>query len=275
MPAKPEQPEDLCPRLEPPPIQSTQPMATPIYPAAVYRCEDPRQAASLLDHQTAGYVYSRDAHPNADILAEKLRQLHAADAAIVCGSGMASLALAALSLLRHGDHVVISSRLYGQSQNLLANELGRLGVNHTLVDTCDLAATAGAFTPSTRLVVAETITNPLVRVTDVRGLAKITHDHGAWLLMDNSFAGPTVCRPLALGADLVVESLTKIINGHSDVMLGLLCGRSELWERVPATASAWGFFASPFDCWLAARDSARWPSAQKRPAPMPSAWRST
>ena len=103
------------------------------------------------------------------------------------------------------------------------------------------------------LLVVETITNPLLRVADLTRLAEIAHAAGARLVVDNTFASPALCQPLALGADLVVESLTKIMNGHSDVLLGLLCGREAAWARVPGVIATWGFTAAPFDCWLAER----------------------
>jgi cystathionine beta-lyase/cystathionine gamma-synthase len=100
---------------------------------------------------------------------------------------------------------------------------------------------------------AETIANPLLEVGDVAALSEIAHQAKAALLIDNTFASPIVCRPLALGADLVMESLTKVLNGHSDVMLGFLGGREAMWERVPQVISTWGLASSPFDCWLAQR----------------------
>lgn len=248
-----ERPEDVCPRPEFLPPLSTQPVSPPIYTAAVYRCESPDQAARLLSGAEHGYVYSRDGHPNADLLADKARRLHAAERAIVCGSGMAALAAAALAFLQNGDHVVVSDRLYGRTAQLFTAEAARLGVASTVVDTCDLAQTAAAIAPDTRLLLAETITNPLVRVSDVAGLARLCRPRGVKLAIDNTFASPVLCRPLELGADLVVESLTKIMGGHSDVLLGLLCGKEADWARVPFVVSCWGLSASPFDCWLASR----------------------
>jgi cystathionine beta-lyase/cystathionine gamma-synthase len=110
-----------------------------------------------------------------------------------------------------------------------------------------------AITPKTRLLVVETISNPLLRVVHLSALAQLAHAHGAALLADNTLAGPAVCRPAELGADWVVESLTKSMNGHSDVVLGLLCGGVDRWERVPEVLSTWGLAAAPFDCWLALR----------------------
>lgn len=207
----------------------------------------------MLAGEVEGYVYQRDGHPNAAMLAEKCRQLHCADRAAVATSGMGALALATLALLKPGDHVVVSRLLYGKSRFLLTDEAARWGVTSTLVDPCDLDAVAAAMTPATRLVVVETLANPLLQVADLAALADVAHCGGARLLMDNTFASPVLVRPLELGADLVLESLTKVMNGHSDVVLGLLCGREEAWQRVPGVLAAWGLTASPFDCWLALR----------------------
>lgn len=225
----------------------------PIFPAAVYRCSDPQQAADLLSGRLPGYVYSRDGHPNADLLAEKCRELHAAEKACVTATGMGALSAALVALLQSGDHVVVSNQLYGRSLLLFTAEAARLGISSSVVDACDPAAVVAAVNDRTKLLVVETITNPVLRVPDIAALARIAHDRGAWLLVDNTFAGPVVCRPLELGADLVMESLTKSMNGHSDVNLGLLCGRAALWERLPLVLSAWGLASAPFESWLASR----------------------
>jgi cystathionine beta-lyase/cystathionine gamma-synthase len=158
-----------------------------------------------------------------------------------------------LSQLKQGDHVVVSNQLYGRSLKLLVGELGRLGIGSTVVDPGDLAATEAAFRAASKMLVVETIANPLLRVADLAALAKIAREHDAVLLVDNTFASPVICRPLEWGANLVLESLTKIINGHSDVLLGMLCGPERLWQRVPAVLATWGLTAAPFECWLAAR----------------------
>ncbi len=245
--------DDRCVRPHFLPPQPTMPLAPAIYPAAVYRCEDTAQAEALMAGELAGDIYSREGHPNGRQLASRCAELHAAEKAVVCSSGMAALSSALLALAAQGDHLVVSNRLYGQSLNLLVHEAGRLGISSSVVDTCDLAATAAAFQPRTRLVVVETLTNPTLRVSNVPRLAELSRERGARLLVDNSFASPAMFRPLEHGADLVLESLTKQMNGHSDVLLGALCGKSDDWERVPGVVSAWGFSAPPFDCWLALR----------------------
>ncbi|MDH3718373.1 MAG: aminotransferase class I/II-fold pyridoxal phosphate-dependent enzyme [Planctomycetota bacterium] len=243
----------LCARPHRVPELVTRPIAAPIFPATVFACDSPAQASQLLAGQTEGFVYSRDGHPNALMLAERCAELHGAQQAIVTGSGMGALGLALLSLLEQGDHIVASRQLYGRSIALFSSEASRLGIETSLVDTCDLQSTADAMTDRTRLLVTETIANPMLRVADIAALAELAGKHQAKLLVDNTFASPAICQPLAWGADLVMESITKIMNGHSDVMLGLLCGRTEAWQRVPMVHTTWGLFASPMDCWLAAR----------------------
>ncbi len=245
--------DDLCPRPLPLPPLATTPHAPPIYATSVWQCDSPEQADAVLAGRESGYVYQRDGHPNAFLLAEKCRQLHGAERAAATASGMAALAAALLSQLAAGDHAVVGSRVYGKTLQLFGLEARRLGIEVTAVDTCDLEATAAAIKSNTRLLLAETIANPLLEVADIAALAKIAHAQRALLLIDNTFASPILCRPLGLGADLVMESLTKTMNGHSDVVLGLLAGREAVWSRVPQVISTWGLASSPFDCWLAER----------------------
>ena len=229
-------------------------LAPGIYPASVYRCADPDDAEARLAGTSDAYVYQRDRHPNADLLAVKCRQLHGADWCVCAGSGMAALSVATLAELKAGDHVVLSDRLYGRTTQQLAERWTRLGVDVSIVDTLRTQPVAAAIGPLTRLVVVETITNPMLRVTPLRELADLAHQHNARLLVDNTFATPYCCRPLEHGADLVLESVSKMMNGHSDVMLGVLCGRgAEEGQNCHDVASVWGLASSPFDCWLAAR----------------------
>lgn len=248
-----EQPDDLCPRPQRLPKLATEPHAPPLYLSSVYQCRDPEQADSVLGGGESGYVYARDGHPNADLLADKCRQLHGTERAAIASSGMAALALVVLAQLEPGDHVVVSNQLYGRTLSLFTGEAARWGVASTVIDACDLPAVEAAITPRTRLLVVETISNPMLRVADLAQLAALVHRRGATLLADNTLAGPAVCRPHEFGADWVMESITKTMNGHSDVILGLLCGPAERWQRVPTVLSTWGLASAPFDCWLALR----------------------
>ena len=229
------------------------PSSNPIYGAAVYRCETTREADQLLAGEVEGYVYQRDGHPNADVLAEQCRQLHGAEKAIVTSSGMAALSLAVLSLLRQGDHLLVSDRLYGRSTKLFQHEFPRWGLETTAVDFCDLEKIAAGMRGNTKMLVVETISNPLLRVADLTGISELARQQNALLLVDNTFATPAVCKPILCGADLVMESVSKMMNGHSDLMLGMLCGSNRVWDRVRSVCAAWGFTSSPQDCWLASR----------------------
>ena len=246
-------PRDICPRPQELPPLPTRPHAPPIYLSSVWECESPAQADELLSGREAGYVYQRDGHPNASSLAEKLKSLHSAPCGAITASGMGALAAALLSQLKTGDHAIIGSRMYGKTQALFQGEAARLGIEATAVDTCDAAAVMAAIRPNTKLMIAETIANPLLEVADVAALAEVARQKNVRLLIDNTFATPILCRPLVLGADLVMESLTKTLNGHSDVILGFLGGNQNVWQRVPPVISTWGLVSGPFECWLAER----------------------
>jgi cystathionine beta-lyase/cystathionine gamma-synthase len=251
-------PINLCSKPYAAPRQPTIAHAPPIYLSSVYRCASPEQANDILGGDEAGFVYARDGHPNGEMLAAKCRLLHAAERAVVASSGMAAMATALIAYSKTGDHLVVSEQLYGRSLLLLDAEAGRLGIRTTRADTCDLSAVQAALTGRTRLIVVETISNPTLRVCDIAALAELAERRGALLLVDNTFASPVLCRPHSLGAHLVLESLTKIMNGHSDVILGLLTGGGPHfdaagWPRVTSVLSTWGWASSPFDCYLALR----------------------
>ncbi|MBA61724.1 MAG: hypothetical protein CMJ76_05095 [Planctomycetaceae bacterium] len=234
-------------------LNTTVPHNMPLYLASVWQCESTTQADQLLAGDLDGYVYQRDCHPNADLFAEACQDLHQAERAVITSSGMAAISLAVLSQLQAGDHILVSNQLYGRTTLLLTSELQRLGVTHSLIDPYDLESVRSAVTTETKMMVVETIANPLLRVIDIRGLAKIARAADALLLVDNTFATPAICKPLTLGADLVMESVSKFINGHGDVMLGMLAGNKEHWNRVEMVNAAWGFASSPLECWLACR----------------------
>lgn len=244
--------DDVCARPETLPPMPTQPFAPPLYPSTVWQCESTAQAEQLLTGEATGYVYQRDAHPNADMLAEKCRMLHGAERAAVTGSGMAALTAAWLAELEPGDGVLISRHVYGKTLSLFG-EAQRWGIDVQTFDPTALDDCARLISDRTRLLVVESISNPRLRVANVQRLADIAHRAGARLLVDNTFATPAVLRPLEWGADLVMESLTKLMNGHSDVVLGLLCGSGPRWDNVGRMISTWGLASSPWDCWLALR----------------------
>jgi cystathionine beta-lyase/cystathionine gamma-synthase len=158
-----------------------------------------------------------------------------------------------MALLRAGDHVIASSALYGSVQHLLEDRFGKLGVEITLVDVADHAAVEAAFRPNTRVVHVETIANPTIVVADLGALADIAHRHGAVLTVDNTFASPYLCRPLEQGADLVFESCTKWIGGHSDVLGGVVVGDAERIRQVRAVQIDTGASIAPLSAFLILR----------------------
>jgi cystathionine gamma-synthase len=200
------------------------------------------------------HYYGRAGNPNREQLEQALAALEGGAGACAFASGLQAV-LAVFMALRAGDHVLVSHDCYWGTRKQLRTLLAPLGITHTEVDTTDLAAVAAAFTPSTRLLWAETPSNPLLRVSDIAALAALAQRHGAWLAVDNTFATPVLQRPLELGADLVMHSTTKYVGGHSDLTGGLVVTREAgaLLTAVRAFQCDGGGVPSPFDCWLLRR----------------------
>lgn len=245
-------PETTCARPPAIPDSVTEPLAPPLWQSVVYRVASLDQVDALYEGGAQGFIYSRDGHPNASQLAAKVAVLERAEAALVCASGMGAEAALLLSCLDSGDHLALSDGVYGKTTALAARELARFGVRHSLFDATRAESLASALTDRTRLVFAETISNPLLRLADIEGLAAVANRHGALLVIDNTFA-PLLCRPLDLGASAVVHSATKLMGGHSDLMLGLAAGPRSLIDRAAGVASAFGLNGNPFESWLALR----------------------
>ena len=196
--------------------------AVPIYQTTSYVFRDAEHAAQLFDLQQPGHLYSRISNPTNAVLEERVAALEGGIGAVVTASGQAALHLAIATLLGAGDHIVASRSLYGGTVNLLAQTLPRFGIHTSFVPPRDLEALKAAITPSTRLVIGETIGNPGLEVLDIAAWADIAHAGGLPLLIDNTFASPILCRPLEWGADLVMHSLTKWIGGHGIAIGGAI-----------------------------------------------------
>jgi cystathionine beta-lyase/cystathionine gamma-synthase len=230
-----------------------EPLVPPLYQSSVYTLPDLDALDRVMNGEEQGYIYARDAHPNGKHLASRLAELHHASWALIGASGMASISTIVLSMVQQGQRIVASNRLYGRTTQLLEQELTRFGVQTAVVDGNDHDAVRTALQVPTRLLFVETMSNPLLRVVDIPALAELAHQHDCRLIIDNTFATPVLTKPLDLGADVVMESLTKMIGGHSDITLGMIAGKEDLLQQVTATCSIWGFSANPFDCWLADR----------------------
>jgi cystathionine beta-lyase/cystathionine gamma-synthase len=234
-------------------LGSSRPLAPPLYASSVYALPDLDTLDRIVNHEEPGFCYARDDHPNARGLAARLTALEGGEWAVVCGSGMAAISSIFAATLAQGMRVVASDRLYGRTTQMLSQDLPRFGVHAEFVDSSDLASVARALETPTKLLFVETMSNPLLAIADINALAEIARARGCLFVVDNTFATPALCQPLRHGADLVMESLTKMIGGHSDVTLGLVSGRGPLGEEIGCTVSVWGFASNPFDCWLAER----------------------
>jgi cystathionine beta-lyase/cystathionine gamma-synthase len=259
-----------------PPLGQSSPLVPPLYQSSVYTLPDLDALDNILDEGAPGFIYARDAHPNARALAEQLRVCEKAAWSVVCGSGMGAITASLLAVVQQGDRIVASNNLYGRTTQLLSKELERYSIRTAFVDARDQSQVRSALEKPARVLFVETMSNPLLAVADLEGLAEIAHAHDAVFMVDNTFATPVLCRPLELGADFVVESLTKMIGGHSDVTLGLACGMGDHLLSVSSVVSIWGFASNPFDCWLAARGLASLPlrmqAASHNAAALPIGW---
>jgi len=206
------------------------------------------------------YVYTRWDNPTTQQLEQKLAVLEQAEACIAFASGMAASASVMLAHLSQGDHLVISNTNYPGTAEFARDTLTRLGIEVTPVDTSDLENVSAAMRDNTRMVWLETPSNPLLRISDIKGAADIAHAQSALLVVDSTFASPIATRPLSLGADLVIHSLTKYIGGHGDAMGGSVCGSQALIGPLRGEALVhYGGVISPFNAWLIMRGMATLP----------------
>ena len=213
-----------------------------------------------------GNLYTRNGGANQKYLQEKLSSLEGGEDCVVLASGVAALSGLFFSLLQTGDHVIFSSVTYIAVYRLL-NELfnNKFNVETTIVNTSDLEAVKAAIRPNTKLIHIETPGNPTLSISDIEEIAKIAHQNGALLSVDNTFASPYNQRPIELGADFVVESLTKYINGHGDAMGGAIIGKKEYLDIIRAQAQVnLGGTISPFNAWLIMRGTVTLPLRMRR-----------
>jgi methionine-gamma-lyase len=230
-----------------------QPSVTvPIYQTSTFEVATAEELADLLEFRRPGHSYTRYSNPTHAALEAALAELEGAEAAHVTASGMAAIHAAMLSLLRPGDEVLASRSLYGGTFALL-NLLDRYGIEHRLEQPTDLETFTAAIGERTRLIWLETIANPTTDVADLGLLIDLAHQRGIPVVVDNTFASPYLCNPLALGADLVVHSLTKYVGGHSDLMGGAIIGGAERVHAARHVAINTGGNAQPLEAFLALR----------------------
>jgi O-succinylhomoserine sulfhydrylase len=208
-------------------------------------------SAQRFGGEEEGYTYGRTGNPTVTSMEMRLAALEGSEACMATSSGMAAIMLMCFSLLKAGDHVIFSQSMFGSTIKLIGSEFARFGVESTIVAQTDLDAWKAALRPQTRLLFAETPTNPLGEVCDIAALAEIAHRAGALLAVDNCFATPALQRPIALGADIVMHSGTKYLDGQGRVMAGALCASEQLVrEKFLPVQKNGGMVLSPFNAWV-------------------------
>jgi methionine-gamma-lyase len=203
------------------------PVVVPIYQTSTFAFENVDQGAALFAGKGEGYIYSRMANPTVQGLEDAIAALEGGHKGLACGSGMAAITTTIMALLSADDHAVVSDAVYGPTCTLFESIMTRFGIESTFVDASDLQAVRDAVKPNTKMVYIETPGNPTLVISDLEEVAKIAHESGALLVVDNTFMTPILQQPLALGADVVVHSLTKFLNGHADVVGGAIVVKSE------------------------------------------------
>jgi O-acetylhomoserine (thiol)-lyase len=216
------QPETLAIHAGQIPDAATGARALPIYQTTSFVFDSAEHAASLFNLQTFGNVYSRLSNPTVAALEERIAALEGGRAAVASASGMAAEAMARMTLLQQGDHVVAAGALYGGTVTMLAVNLAKFGIETTFVDATKPEAFAAAMRPNTRAVFAESLGNPSLTVLDIQAVAEVAHAHGVPLVIDNTVPSPFLCNPIRLGADIVVHSATKYLGGHGTTLAGVI-----------------------------------------------------
>ncbi|MBP8845181.1 MAG: PLP-dependent transferase, partial [Thermoanaerobaculia bacterium] len=229
-------------------------VSVPIYQTSTFAFRSADEGAARFLGADPGFIYTRLGNPTIQALETAIAELEGGAGALAAATGMAAVQTVYFALLEQGAHVVATDAVYGPSRLVLETEYRRFGVSATFVDSSDAANVARAMRPETRLVYVESPANPTMAVTDLAACAKIAHDHGALLCVDNTFASPLLQRPLDLGADVVLHSLTKFINGHSDVVGGVVTARDpELLTRLRKVHRNLGGTMDPHQAWLVLR----------------------
>jgi len=223
----------------------------PIFATSSYVFANAAEAAARFSGKTPGNIYSRFTNPTVRTFEERLALLEGGEACVATASGMAAILSVCMGLLRSGDHIVASRSIFGTTVLLFSNFLSRFGVETTFVPIADLNAWKSALRPNTRLLFLETPSNPLCELADIASLADLAHANGAWLAVDNAFCTPALQRPLSMGADLVIHSATKYLDGQGRCLGGAVVGsRTLVGESVYSFLRTAGPTMSPFNAWV-------------------------
>ena len=229
-------------------------VSTPIFQTSTFAFHSTKEGADRFAGSGEGYIYTRLGNPTVDALQDAVAEMEEGTGALATASGMAAVSTVYFACLSPGDKVVASSALYGPSRVILETEFARFGIEPVFVDTSDLAALEAAVDEKTKVVYVETPTNPTIEVTDLEKAAAIAHGVGALLVVDNTFMSPHLQRPFRHGADIVLHSMTKFLNGHADVVAGILVTKAaELHKRLSFVLKNLGGTIDPHQAWLVHR----------------------
>lgn len=226
----------------------------PYYPCTAFTANT---LSEIKEAYRQGYTYIRTNNPDRDVLAGMMTKLEAPNLpdkdTLIFSSGMASISTTVGSLLKSGDHVICNKFIYGETFDVWGKMFDRFGVEHDFVDMDDIKNVEAAIKPNTKLIYSEVCANPTMNIIDIPAMAELAHKHGALLMMDNTFTTPISIRPLELGADIVISSMTKFLNGHSDAILGCMTASHDIIETVRPMRMLFGTPADPFPCWMMIR----------------------
>lgn len=232
-------------------------LSAPIYQTSTFIFENARQGGERFAGREPGFIYTRLGNPTTRLLEEKIAAMERAEDCVAFSSGMGAISAALLTFLSQGDHMLADTVLYGCTFSLMCHTFPRFGIRRDFVDFSDLSALEQAVRPDTRLVYFETPANPTMKIVDIEAVCSLVHrlSPGCLVLVDNTFATPCLTRPLSLGADLVLHSATKYLNGHGDVVAGMAVGSRELISRVRGEGQKdiTGSVLSPHDAFLLLR----------------------
>ena len=231
--------------------RAERPETPPIYLTTAFNVEDLDDLQSVYDVQ--GYTYNRTRNPNRNTLSELMTYLENGDNSIIFISGMAAIATAILSIVEVGDHILSDVTLFGETIDLFRKVLPKFGIEATSVDFSDHEAIQKAVKPNTKVLYAETVSNPMITVVDIEAVAEIAHRNNAKLVVDNTFTTSLVIKPLDNGADICVNSLTKFANGHSDAVAGSLTASKEIVKKAYDLQVLLGSTIDPFTAWIVQR----------------------
>jgi len=246
-----------------PPAAVNAPVCEPIYQSSAWSFDSLAQAEAVFSGVAVGIPHRAYGSPNHRLLESLLAELEQAESCVTTAGGMSALAAVFWTLLEPGARVIASHDLFGVTAALLG-DMQRWGVTTTYVDATDVGVVADALRQSARLVLIESISNPRMRVPDIERLARLAHDHGALLIVDNTLAGPYHCRPITFGADMVVEAATTALAGHHDVVLGAVAGTAAMITPMRSLVERSGLGPGAFDVWLARRGTMSYALRQER-----------